>query len=225
MRRPLLALTVGIAGLALSIPLALLGRSVLAAPDRLAAATTGPAPGARAGRGSFFERAADDLLGVDTSQPFFTLAREYKHAASTPIVTLNAAAPVRLARLASEVGPATERSQAHLMVGAVFALPAGNGSITFARMRQLGGGRLLTQATGEIQRASELDEHNEAAKYDLELLLMSEAAASAAQAHKPETTRTDRPKSRRRKAGHDARHPPTKRRLRQGGVYGSGSGY
>ena len=225
MRRPLVTAVIGAAALALSIPLALLGRSMLAAPDRIVAATAAPNAARAHPHLSLFDRAADSILGARTAYPLFTLAREYRHVAATPIVTMNAAAPVQLARLARQVGPTTERSQAHLMVGAVFALPAGNGSMTFSRLQELGGGRLLAQAVGEVHEAALLDENNEAATYDLELMLKSQAASAARQKHERETTKTNRPNSRRKNQGQGQKHPPTRRKLREGGAGGTGSGY
>ena len=68
-----------------------------------------------------------------------------------------------------------------------------------------------------------LDDRNEAAKYDLELVLSSETPEFAALSKRgcgaePADTRS-------RHEGQDAKHPRTKRRLRQGGSFGQGSGY
>jgi hypothetical protein len=220
MRRPLLAVAAGVALLGLSIPLALLGRAALATPDRVEAART---PGAVEGSLSPFDRAAGWLVGAPGTDPFFQLVREYRRA-NDSASSADASAPVRLATLARRVGPRSEQAQAHLMVGALFALPAGDGSMSFGRLRQMGGGRLLEQAVQEFREAALLDDRNEAAKYDLELVLASQTSAFSALSGRRQTP-TSGPNGRNRHEGQTAKHPRTKRRLRQGGSYGSGSGY
>ncbi len=215
MRRPWPAVGAGVAALALAVPLTLLGRAVLATPDR-------DVPG-RASTGTF-DRAADWLLGVRNDDAFFKLVHEYRRAIADHSSSVDSATPVRLATLTRRIGPGSERAQAHLMVGAVFALPAGNGSMSFGRLRQIGGGRLLDQATQEFREAAQLDERSEAAKYDLELVLRSQTPSFQALSKRREAA-PQRPSGRNNKQGQDAKHPRTKRRLKQGGVYGSGSGY
>jgi hypothetical protein len=224
-RRRLLLIAAGVAALGLSIPIALLGRAVLGTPDRLDAIRVGEAAGTPVREGlSPFDRAADVFLGVDEVDPFFELVHGYRAATAADSSFTDSAAPLRLATLARRVGPRSERAQAHLMVGTVFALPAGTGSINFGRLRQMGGARLLTQAVEEFRASALLDDGNEAAKYDLELVLKSQTAPFAALSGRRQTP-TKRPSGRNRHQGQDARHPRTHRRLRQGGVYGSGSGY
>jgi hypothetical protein len=229
-RLPLLAAAAGIAALCLSIPIALLGRAVLAMPGQSElAAIDWPAAAQAHEQSSLFERAADGLLGADHPDEFFALVRGYRQAASGasgPTGVTSSANPVGLARLAREVGPVSERSQAHLMVGAVFALPAGRGSISFTRMRQItGGGRRLAQAAEEFRVAAVIDDRNESAKYDLELLLESQARSLPPRSTSRATTNVNRPSDQSKHAGDDVRHAPTRRRLHQGGIYGSGKGY
>jgi hypothetical protein len=219
-RRSLLSAAAGIAALCLAIPLALLGRAVLAAPPRADVVRPG---GVRADR-SVFDRAADGLLGIGGDEPFFALVREYRHAIAAPATLGASSAPLRLARLAGKVNPRGERSQAHVMVGALFSLPAGDGSMTFGRMRQFGGGRLIDQAVAEFREAAMLDDGNEAAKYDLELVLASQNSAFAALSGRRQTP-TKRPPGRSKHQGRDVKHPRSHRRLRQGGTYGTGKGY
>lgn len=211
MRRSLLAVAAGVTAIALAVPLVLLGRAVLATPDR--SASTGA-----------FDRAADWLLGVADDDAFFALVRAYRRAVADPGSSVDSATPIKLATLARGIGPRTERAQAHLMVGAIFALPAGNGSLSFGRMRQFGGGPLLDQAAQEFREAALLDDRSEAAKYDLELVLRSQTPAFQALS-KRRLSAPERPNGRNNKQGQDTKHPRTKRRLKQGGVYGSGSGY
>jgi hypothetical protein len=220
-RRPLLAVGLGAALLALAIPVALLGRSILSAPDRAEAART---PGGAQDAGSVFDRAADWTLGARSSDPFFRVAREYQNATSDPAAPVAEGTPVRLAALARTIGPASERSQAHVMVGAIFSLPAGDGSMSFARMRLIGGNRLLAQAVAELRRAVDLDDRNEAAKYDLELVLSSQTPEFAALS-KRRLSAPNRPNTRSQHQGQDARHSRTRRRLKQGGSFSPGSGY
>jgi hypothetical protein len=221
MRRPLIAAVAGVAALGLSIPLALLGRAVLAAPDRVEVARS---PGGVQEGASGFDHAADWLLGVGGADPFFQLVREYRQAISHSGSFAGAGTPVRLATLARTVKPRSEQAQAHLMVGTVFALPAGNGSISFGRMRQFGGARLLAQAEEEFRAAALLDDRNEAAKYDLELVLASQTGRFSPLSGRRQTP-TNRPSGQKRHQGQDAKHPRTRRKLKQGGVYGSGNGY
>ena len=150
--------------------------------------------------------------------------RAYRKATADSTEPTDSGTPMRLAALARGIKPASERSQAHVMVGAVFALPAGNGSMSFARMRLIAGGRLLAQAVEELRRAVLLDDRNEAAKYDLELVLSSETPEFAALS-KRRLSAPNRPNTRSRHQGQDAKHPRTRRRLRQGGSFGQGSGY
>jgi hypothetical protein len=225
MRRPSLVAALGAVLLGLSIPLALLGRAVLATPDRVEAARAGVAAGTTTQDGrSPFDRAADGLLSVGGDDPFAQLTREYRRTTAASGSFADSATPVRLATLARKVRPRSERVQAHLMVGTVFSMPAGNGSMSFGRMRQMGGGRLLTQALEEFREAALLDDRNEAAKYDLELVLKSQTAPFSALSGRRQTP-TQRPSGQKRHQGQDAKHPRTRRKLRQGGVYGSGSGY
>jgi hypothetical protein len=224
-KRPLLAVGLGVVALALSIPLVLLGRAMLAAPERADVARMDLPAGARVETTrSFFDRAADDLLGVGTDDPFFELAAQYRHAVSATGSAVTPGTAVRLAALARRVQTRGEQSQAHVMVGSVFALPAGTGSISFGRLRQFGGGRLLAQAEQEFREAALLDDRNDAAKYDLELILASRSAPFSALSKRRQTP-ADRPFSVKRHQGRDAKHARTHRRLRQGGVKARGSGY
>jgi hypothetical protein len=225
-RRPLLAAAGGVAALGLSIPIALLGRAVLAAPGRAELAAIDWPAGAHVEESrALFERAADGLLGADRPDEFFAVVRGYRQAGSGPIGVTDSANAIRLARLAQEVGPDSERSQAHLMVGVVFALPAGRGSISFERMREIrGGGRQLAQAAGELREAAAIDDRNEAAKHDLELLLESQARLLPPRSTSRGTQKAKRPSGRSKHAGNEVRHP-RRRKLRGGGLYGSGKGY
>jgi hypothetical protein len=132
-------------------------------------------------------------------------------------------APVRLAQLARRVDNADERAQAHVMTGAVFALPAGNGTVSFDLVRQLGGARLLEEAAAEFRAAARIDDQNEAAKYDLELLLKKDAIARRSAGNgRPAGQRPNA-----RQARQQRRNASTRRRVEEhsAGIYSTGSGY
>ena len=109
------------------------------------------------------------------------------------------------------------------MVGAVFALPAGNGTVSFDLLRQLGGARLLEQAAAEFRTATRIDDQNEAAKYDLELLLKREAIARGSAAN----GRPDGQRPNERRARRQRRNADTRRRVEEhsAGIYSTGRGY
>jgi len=225
-RRPLFATAAGILALGLSIPLVLLGRAVLAAPDRVEVLRIdGPVGNGAQPRRSMFDRAADGLLGSDRADALFTIAREYREAATEPDAVVSSDMPLRLARLARRVGPVSERSQAHLMVAAVFALAAGNGSMRFERLRDLGRGGLLGEAIGQLRESALLDERNDAAKYDLELILKERASALPGRATERGTKQTRRPFEQGKHEGHQVSHPQPRRKLHRGSGAGDGTGY
>jgi hypothetical protein len=218
-RRQLLVAVLGVAALALSIPLALLGRAVLATPTEVTAVGTAPAEEDR----SPAERAAASLLAADRAERFSEVVRAYRRAAAAPAVGAASMAPVRLAQLARRLRNADERAQAHVMVGAVFALPAGNGTVSFDLVRQLGGARLLEEAAAEFRAAARIDDRNEAAKYDLELLLKRDAIAR--RSHSEGRPAGQRPNA--RQARQQRRNASTRRRVEEhsAGIYSTGRGY
>jgi hypothetical protein len=179
----------GLAALAASIPLALVGRSALS-----------------------------PSLGGSTLQ---TVAAAYGKASASP-VQAPSDLPLRLAKLSDRIRSARERAQAEVVIGATFALPAGNGSVGFDTVRQLGGGRLLDQAAGEFRAAALLDDTNEAAKYDLELLLKTQAKAQASQRQRKRSDRRPGQKSRQRT---HAKHARGSREEHAAGTSAPGSGY
>ena len=138
--------------------------------------------------------------------PFFKLVRTYRRAVADTSLTIDSSTPVRLGTLARRVGPRTEQAQAHVMVGTVFALPAGNGSMSFTRLRQIGADACSTRRPRSSGPASLLDDRNEAAKYDLELALAAQNPAFSALSGRRQTP-TQRPPGRNRHQGQDARAP------------------
>jgi hypothetical protein len=211
----------GAVALALSIPLALLGRAVLATEvTRLDAGSLDN--GVRQNR-TLAERAAASLLAADRAERFAAVVRAYRRAAAAPAIGAASMAPVRLAQLARRVDNADERAQAHVMTGAVFALPAGNGTVSFDLVRQLGGARLLEEAAAEFRAAARIDDQNEAAKYDLELLLKKDAIARRSAGNgRPAGQRPNARQTRQQR-----RNASTRRRVEEhsAGIYSTGSGY
>ena len=228
LRRRLVVAAAGVVALALSIPIALLGRAVLSTPTTVAQRDVRWPSDVRVSRAPTLpERAAATLLGVDQPEGLLTIARAYRHAAALPAFATASLTPVRLAQATESLDSAQERAQAHVLVGAILALPAGNGSMSFDALRRLGGGRLLDQAAAEFRAAASLDDRDEAAKYDLELLLKSETASRASR--RPTSSRSSsrkQPASRRQvRKRRRSKASQTRRRERTAGIYGTGSGY
>lgn len=226
MRHSVAAALAGVCALALATPIALLGRAVLATPAEVARQSRDWPSGARVVRGNgLADRAARSLLGVDSPGRLPEIARAYRRAAAAPAVSDTSATALRLAELAQHLGSAAARSQAHVLAGAVFALPAGNGGLAFAAVRRLGGAASLSQAAQEFRAAIAADGRNEAAKYDLELLLKDAARSRATQHHHGKATR--RHGSRRQRARPRKRNTgrPTPKRRQGGAVYSNGTGY
>ena len=150
-----------------------------------------------------------------------TIAAAYRGATAAPAQS-PADLPLRLARLSTRIPSARDRAQADVLVGAVLALPAGNGSVGFDAVRQLGGGRLLDQAAGAFRSAAQLDDTNEAAKYDLELLLKTQAQAQRSQQRRRARAPRSAPRSRQRERQKRARGS---REQHAAGTSAPGSGY
>lgn len=225
MRHPVVAAVVGFCALALATPIALLGRAVLATPAAVARESRDWPSKARVVQShGLAERAARSLLAAGDPEQLSQIARAYRRAAGSPAISDTSATALRLADLARHVGSPAGRSQAEVIAGATFALPAGTGGLGFDAVRRLGGASSLEQAAQEFRAAIAADDRNEAAKYDLELLLKSEvrSRASKHRRHKPS-------KQQARKRRHT---PPQKRSKRRasakehrGGIYSNGSGY
>jgi hypothetical protein len=84
-----------------------------------------------------------------------------------------------------------ERSQAATMLGTLILLYSSNGKAT-------GGSQLVQQAAGDFQEAIVADPANDAAKYDLELLLRLHAASDRQQS----VAKPDKPKANARGGQH-----------------------
>ncbi|HSC51547.1 MAG TPA: hypothetical protein VLD16_14895 [Gaiellaceae bacterium] len=154
--------------------------------------------------------------------PLDTVASAYATAAAAP-AQAPADLPLRLARLSGGIRSPRERAQADVLVGATFALPAGNGSVGFDVVRRLGGGRLLDQAAGAFRSAALLDAGNEAAKYDLELLLKAQTATPAGQRRR--SGRSSNPTSQRQQQRSLRKPARGSREEHAAGTSSPGSGY
>jgi len=224
-RHPTVAAVAGACALALAIPLALLARAVLATPAALGQESRSWPAGARIVHSrDLAERAARSLLATGGAERLFEIVRTYRRAAAAPAVSNTPAKALRLAELARSAGSPAERSRAHVIAGAVYVLPAGNGGLSFDAVRRLGGGAALRQAAQEFRAAIADDGRNEAAKYDLELLLKDVARSRAAQHRHAKSTKQRRRQRR--------RTPPKKRstrrataKQRRGSIYSTGTGY
>lgn len=155
------------------------------------------------------------------TSPLQPVAAAYAEASASP-AQAPSDLPLRLARLSAGIRSAHERAQAEVVVGAALALPAGNGSVGFDAVRQVGGGRLLDQAAGEFRAAALLDDTNEAAKYDLELLLKSLPKPQAAQRQQRRSRQRSGQKVERRRR---VKHARGSREQHAAGTSAPGSGY
>lgn len=223
--------TAGVAALVLAIPLALLGRAVLATPETTERVSANWPANARVDRGrSLAERAAAHLLAANRVEGFLEIADTYRRVTDIPALAGAAVNPLTLARMIPKLHSGEQRAQAHLMVGAIFALPAGNGSVSFDLVRQAGQGRLLDQAKEEFRAATLLDDGNEDAKYDLELILKREAQlqrnSRLAPSKKGEKS-GKRKKIEQNRSGRRSRDRVNRTDIRQrsAGFYAGGSGY
>ena len=189
MKRPLLA-AAGIAALAVSIALALLGRAVLATPaavdraaadwpDRVQVACARPEP-------------RRPCRGVRCSPSTASTHSARSSASTASAVALQAAAgdprgPVLISRLIPKLRSPEERAQAFVMAGTLLAYSAGAGfGVVLPRQDQAPTEVVLGQARADFRAAVRSDPGNEAAKYDLELLLRQQQAQSTAPAAPPE---------------------------------------
>jgi hypothetical protein len=171
------ALLLGVAALAL-------GRSVRAVPaaiHREDATIVAVAPGLTIGPRSPGERAARAAVGAPDRHRYFEALQLYADAARAAglgdafgdVDTLqgeHGTNELRIAGLLADLHDPRERSQAATMLGTLILLYSANG-------RAAGGPQLVQQAVGDFQDAVRSDPRNDAAKYDLELLLRLHAAS------------------------------------------------
>ena len=221
MRRPVFA-AAGVAALAASIALALLGRAVLATPaavDRAAAAWPESVHvGAR--QRSLADRTAAYLLAADRADAFNEIVGIYRNAIALPAAAGDPRGPVQITRLIPRLRSPEERAQALVMAGTLLAYSAGAGfGVVLPRQDQAPTAIVLGQAREDFRAAVRSDPGNEAAKYDLELLLRQQQAQSKPppQGHKRKKTPTTQDKRRKTTPANGQEH--------HAGIYKTGSGY
>jgi hypothetical protein len=224
-RRRLVVGAGGVAALALSISLALLGRAVLATPAAVAREAPGRPAAVHVGarHPSLADRAAWHLLAADRVEPFAEVVRTYRSATAMLALAGQPTWSIRIARLIPKLHAPEERAQAYVMAGTLLAIAAGDG-LGVPYNNSTGARALLTQALDDFRAAVQADATNENAKYDLELLLRQEVAR--APRRRPDSTkgkRTARPET----SGGKSRQklPVTQSQINDAGVYATGSGY
>lgn len=226
MRRRVLTGALGAVALALSIPLAMLGRAVLATPAAVARETGSRPAAVRVGQRprSPADRAAWRLLAADQVEPFAEIVRTYRSVVALPALSGQPTWSIRIARLIPRLRSPQERAQAFVMAGRLLALAAGDG-LGVGRLGDSSGvAALLGQAADDFRAAALEDAANEDAKYDLELLLRQQAARSSSadgtggQAKKASQPQ---PPAEKRRLG----VPSAESDLNHAGVYATGSGY
>jgi hypothetical protein len=218
-------LVAGLAALALAIPLALLGRATLATPEKVdrsvtdwpAYATVHPARKPR------FERAASTLLGADRAEHFAAAVATYRRASAPPVFDVPPETLASELHAIAGLPPGKARAQGLLMLGTLFVLATGgDGRILGGANARKQSGNLIREAMDDFRTAIVMDDTNEDAKYDLEVLLRLQIAAQ--------------PAPRKAKPGRGKRRPPAGPRraanrtlnrseLNHAGVYVAGTGY
>jgi hypothetical protein len=224
-RRRLLITGAGAIAIALSIPLVLLGRAVLATPDDVARATTGWPSEARLAKPHRdpAERVAARLLATDRVERFAEIVRIYRAATALPVAAGQPVGPIRIAHLIPKLHAEEERSQALVMAATLLAMAAGDGLGVAEIGHDTGSRALLQQALGGFRAAVRSDDRNEAAKFDLELLLrqvgMRPASRSAREQSNQKAKSQGKQKGRRQKrtVGHGE--------VSHADVYATGTGY
>lgn len=229
MTRRVLLVAAGVLALVLAIVLAALGRAVLETPHAVAQRSASwPANARLDEHRTLAERTAERLLAADRAQALVKIVDTYRRLTRVPIVAGDAEHPLQLARMIPSLRTERERAQAHMLVGAIFALPAGKGTVSFDLLRRVGAGRLLDEAAAEFRAATRIDDRNEKAKYDLELLLKGEAQArqkaQAARDRSAKAAKQRKEAERKRRRTHRRKARPA-REEHAAGIYASGSGY
>ena len=223
MRRRVIAAASGIAVLAVSIALALLGRAVLATP----AAVDRAAPGwperalVEARHRSLADRVAASLLAADRADAFNQIVGVYRNAIELQAAAGDPRGPVAITRLIPRLRSPEERAQALVMAGTLLAYSAGAGfGAVLPAREQAPTTTVLAQAREDFRDAVRSDPGNEAAKYDLEFLLRQQQAQSKqkppARKRKKAPTTQDRRKKKTAAANGQEHHA---------GIYATGSGY
>lgn len=222
MSRRVLVVAAGVAALVVSIPLALIGRAVLATPAAVERAAPGwPARAhARPRPQSLADRVASSLLDADRADAFDEIVAIYRDAVALPAAAGDPRGPVGISRLIPRLRSPSEQAQALVMAGTLLAYSAGAGfGAVLPAREQAPTATVLAQAREDFRAAIRSDPGNEAAKYDLEFLLRQQAAQSEqktpARKRKKAPATQDRRKKTARANGQEL----------HAGIYATGSGY
>jgi hypothetical protein len=221
-RRRVVTAVAGIAALAVSVALALLGRAVLATPaavDR--AAPSWPARAqVEARHRSVADRAAASLLAADRIDAFTEIVGIYRDAIALPAAAGDPRGPVGISRLIPRLRSPEERAQALVMAGTLLAYSAGSGfGAVLPGREQAPTATVLAQAREDFRDAIRGDPGNEAAKYDLEFLLRQQQAQSKQKPPARKRKKAPTTQDRRKKTA------PANGQEHHAGIYATGSGY
>jgi hypothetical protein len=172
------------------VALIALGVTVRAVPGALAeedAALVHVEQAVAIGPRSLGERVARTAVGAPDRRPYFRVIQLYSDAVLSAGSTSadafgdvnvsqgrHGAEELRIGGVLARLDDPQERSHAATMLGTLILLHSGNG-------RAIGGQVLVQQAVGNFQEAIRRDPTNEAAKYDLELLLKMHTKREAPQ--------------------------------------------
>lgn len=196
MKRPLL-LVAAAAALLLGVALLALAAAARTVPAQLAhedAALLSARPGVAVGGRSDGERLTRALTGAPDRRAYLRALQLYTDATRAAGVDdsfddvdtqqrTHGTSELKLAGILGALDDPRERSQAATLLGTLILLYSSNGKAT-------GGQQLVQQAAGDFQSAIRDDPANDAAKYDLELLLRLHARADRDQS----VSKPDKPK-------------------------------
>ena len=223
MRRPVIAAAAGVALLAASIALALLGRAVLATPAAVdSAAPSWPERAqVQIRHRSLADHVAASLLAADRADAFDEIVGVYRSAVELQAAAGDPKGPVAISKLIPQLRSPEERSQALVMAGTLLAYSAGAGfGAVLPASVQAPTAIVLAQAREDFRDAIRSDPGNEAAKYDLEFLLRQQQAQTKpkpqTKKRKKEPTTQDQRKKKKVTANGQEHHA---------GIYATGSGY
>jgi hypothetical protein len=187
---------------AAAIGLGLAVRNVPAALQRENTALAHPNAGLSLGRRSTGDSLARALVGAPDRRAYAEALRRYADMtraagigdAFGDIDTIegrHGSNELQIAGLLGNLHDPRQRSQAATMLGTLILLYSSNGKAT-------GGSQLVQQAVGDFQQAIVDDPANDAAKYDLELLLRLHSASDRQQS----VAKPDKPKANARGGQH-----------------------
>jgi hypothetical protein len=192
-----LLLVAAVAALLAGVALLALAATVRAVPAQLAhedAALLGARPGVAIRPRSDGERLARTLLHAPDRRPYLRALQLYTDSTRAAGVDdsfddvdtqqrTHGTSELKLAGILGSLDDRRQRSQAATLLGTLILLYSSNGKAT-------GGQQLVQQAAGDFQSAIRDDATNDAAKYDLELLLRLHARADREQ----RVSKPDKPK-------------------------------